>query len=445
MSQTINPHVTRSRTRFATLAPVIQHPILPVMSEDEITPTPNRVPLPFSPHNNPTQLRSSTGPGSASQRLPQGMPPGGPPGDGGDGGDDGDDGDDDDQGDQVPEEEQEVSNLLAGPPDPLIDALNSITAFMARPPATPRRTIKPRDPDPFDGSDPRKLNTFLLQLQFYFQNCSSAFRDDFAKVSFALSYLKGTALEFFEPQLLEVPDLRLIPWLSEYTLFVVELRSNFGTIDPEGDAEDQMDLLVMKDNTKILNYNVAFQKLQVRLTWSDSALRHCYYRGLPRRIKDIISLQGKPTTLALMRRAAQFADARYWEREREKGREDRSSPAKSTSAASGERKPNPPTPSSSSSYTPSPSQSSSSSKKTSNASSSTPAKNPLVSVLGSDGKLLPAEQARRLENKLCLFCGTAGHQARDCPKPQSSASQAKGRSAGLAVPSVSGSESSPEN
>jgi hypothetical protein len=41
---------------------------------------------------------------------------------------------------------------------------------------------------------------------------------------------------------------------------------------------------------------------------------------------------------------------------------------------------------------------------------------PYAKVLGPDGKLLPAEKARRLAENLCLLFGGKGHQSADCPK-----------------------------
>src|SRR5882724_479325 len=43
--------------------------------------------------------------------------------------------------------------------------------------------------------------------------------------------------------------------------------------------------------------------------------------------------------------------------------------------------------------------------------------------LGKDGKLMPQEHQRRVDNKLCLFCGTAGHIVKDCTKAASSKAQ----------------------
>ena len=65
-----------------------------------------------------------------------------------------------------------------------------------------------------------------------------------------------------------------------------------------------------------------------------------------------------------------------------------------------------------------------------------------ASHLGKDGKLTPTERKRRLDNKLCLFCGAAGHMARDCTKSTSSA--AKGRAANAGSGKDSGSKPDPK-
>jgi len=58
---------------------------------------------------------------------------------------------------------------------------------------------KVRELDTFDGMDPKKLRTFLVQCDLCFQDCAKVFCLDRAKVTFAQSYLKGMTLEWFEP------------------------------------------------------------------------------------------------------------------------------------------------------------------------------------------------------------------------------------------------------
>ena len=78
--------------------------------------------------------------------------------------------------------------------------------------------------DVFDSSDTCKLQPFLVQCTLNFRNHPDAFSTDSAKVTFALSYLKGTVLNWFEPLLTS----GLNPaWLNDYSNFVSELRKNF--------------------------------------------------------------------------------------------------------------------------------------------------------------------------------------------------------------------------
>ena len=78
---------------------------------------------------------------------------------------------------------------------------------------------KVRKLDVFDGSDTCKLQPFLVQCTLNFRNHPDAFSTDSAKVTFALSYLKGTALDWFKPSLTSGLNLA---WLNNYSNFVSE-------------------------------------------------------------------------------------------------------------------------------------------------------------------------------------------------------------------------------
>jgi Retrotransposon gag protein len=96
-----------------------------------------------------------------------------------------------------------------------------------------------------------------------FRDRPDAFASDEAKVAFALSYLKGTALDYFEPTLMD-PDENPI-WSTDYSEFTSELWTNFGPFNPEADAKNELDRLRMKDNQKIAKYIVSFQQLAPRV------------------------------------------------------------------------------------------------------------------------------------------------------------------------------------
>ena len=299
---------------------------------------------------------------------------------------------------------------------------------------------KVKEPDTFDGSDPRKLNNFILLCNLYFRN-NPAYSDDDSKITFALTLLRGTALEFFEPMLMSNEPLE---WENDWSEFLRVLRSQFGPIDPTADAEDNIDNLKMKEGQRILKYNIEFTRLATQTGWDDSVLRHRYYSGLAERIKDVMGQQGKPSTLNAMKNLAHSIDARHWERVREKSRLGSDKPSSSNSSNNKSDKKSNTNNSNNSNNSSSSNNNSSNNNKTQSKGSnynnnsndknnkndkSKSAPNPLSDKLGKDGKLTPQERQRRFDNNLCMFCGGTGHTANSCTKSSSSASKAKGRAA----------------
>lgn len=175
-------------------------------------------------------------------------------------------------------------------------------------------------PDTFDSTDPLKLNDFILQCTLFFQDSLNSFRRDSKKVNFALSYLRGTALQWFEPAIINNSDE---DWIDDWSAFIDKLKTNFGTIDPIGNAEEELDVLTMLDNQKIIKYHIKFNRLAARVEWDQAALWQSYYKGLPDCIKDIISSTTDgwhSKTLNELKITAQLIDAHYWERNWEKTR-----------------------------------------------------------------------------------------------------------------------------
>ena len=62
------------------------------------------------------------------------------------------------------------------------------------PPPT-HKQAKAKKPDTFDGTEPKKLNNFILFCNLYFRT-NPAYSDDATKIMFALSYLRGMALGY---------------------------------------------------------------------------------------------------------------------------------------------------------------------------------------------------------------------------------------------------------
>jgi hypothetical protein len=337
--------------------------------------------------------------------------------------------DNDPHNDDNDEEPDNKQNLEDESTATLAEAIMLMTQELRRREAPARKT-KAKEPDTFDGSDPKKLNNFILLCNLFFRN-SPAYDDDKHKVTFALSYLRGTALEYFEPSILdsdEIPD-----WMDNWSAFIRTLRIQFGPIDPTADAEDGIDNLKMHDNQHIVKYNVEFNRLAIRTGWDDGVLRHRYYSGLAERIKDIMGQQGKPVTLEDMKHLAHSIDSRHWERLREKSRAGRNKSDHSDKTDSKNNKSDDKGKSSTSGNN----NNNQSKNNNNNKSNNKPAKSASTSgnsasiadKLGKDGKLAQDERQRRFDNNLCLYCGGTGHTAKNCPKSTSSASKAKARAA----------------
>ena len=269
--------------------------------------------------------------------------------------------------------------------------------------------------DQFDSTDPKKLRAFLIQCELNFQDQPCTFCTDRAKVTFAQSYLKGMALEWFEPDLLNNHAERKL-WMDSWQEFILELQLTFGPHDPISDAENQLNKVHMKDNQWINKYLVEFNRIASQLRgYGEAALRHHFYNGLLDWIKDKICCIGKPQSQIDMHHLAHKVDACYWERKEEvqcaSKQQATSSPSHKSSSGSsnnnatlsktGQDKPKSGSPSS---------------NNNSLLSKASLLTTPVNSKLGKDGKLMPEERKRCQDNNLCMFCEGAGHFADKCSK-----------------------------
>ena len=291
-----------------------------------------------------------------------------------------------------------------------------------------KAAIKPRSPDTFDGTDPNKLETFVFQVSMYIEACLENFRDGESRVTFALPYLKGIPLKLFQNELSQglMSGGELPSWFTSYPEFLAELQRLFGPRDPINDATTAIEALRYKDSSKAPRYTLEFNRHARRTGWNDAALARLYYKSLPDRLKDEIARLGKPTTLRELQDLVATLDQRYWERQSEISR-DRKPAASSNNKPSDNRtdhrsdhRTNAPQSGASKSNSqqqnsrPKDNKKPFSSNPAASSSSKPAGKSSIADILGPDGKLKPEERQRRMDNKLCLRCGGAGHVAHDC-------------------------------
>src|SRR6266481_2554606 len=308
-------------------------------------------------------------------------------------------------------------------PTPEADNTGSLAAAIAllaqklTSPATPTiPRVKIREPDTFYGADPHQLRTFLLQCSLNFKERTDAFSTDDVKVTYALSFLMGSAMDCFEPYLHDPHNPPL--WLSSYDLFHKELESNFGSFDPEREAEAEIEVLQMPENDRATKYFVEFNRLSSQIKWGEAALRRQAYNALACRIKNEMVHHPKLMSLADLCKLVQAIDSCFWERKAEivrnsitaSTRQESKTESKADKKAPGAQSKLPGKPVEKSKGAPP---------------EFSKATLEITGKLGRDGKLTPQERQHCLDNSLCLFCAKPGHIAKDCSKTSSSAVKAR--------------------
>jgi len=77
-----------------------------------------------------------------------------------------------------------------------------------------------KEPDLFSEGGPEELRAFVFQYQIYFHACEKEFSDDIDKIFFAISYLWGITLDYFEPFINEPDPYHNLDFLENWPAFV---------------------------------------------------------------------------------------------------------------------------------------------------------------------------------------------------------------------------------
>jgi len=119
-----------------------------------------------------------------------------------------------------------------------------------------------KESDPFSSRSPDKLHTFIFQYQIYFQACKGEFNEDTEKIFFAISYLRGVALDYFELFINEPDPYQNLDFLENWTTFVQKLSNIFGLYSPKDDNKDAIVAIPFPNDRKAVIYFIHFVKYQ---------------------------------------------------------------------------------------------------------------------------------------------------------------------------------------
>ena len=180
-------------------------------------------------------------------------------------------------------------------------SVGSAPSVAAQPPAqvisppslpAPQVKVKVAVPDTFTG-EIAKSEEFLNSLYLYFYG-NPGMTDD-AKITFALSYMKGGTAGQWSKR--KIQQYSIAGSLPSWDAFLVEFKHTFFDHDPVGTAVHKLQLL-KQGNKTCDEYIAAFKDLMDQTKFNDVALMAEFERGLSESIVEKVeNLLDAPTTL----------------------------------------------------------------------------------------------------------------------------------------------------
>jgi hypothetical protein len=146
-----------------------------------------------------------------------------------------------------------------------------------------------------------------------------------AKLLFAMSYLRGKALEWIQPHMENYIDSNTPANITENTRAVLGSVDIFfaaikETFDVGNDTlEADRDLRALRQKTSAAAYRAEFSILAAKVGWNDDALASQFYRGLKEQVRTEITMRhDRLSTLRDMADLAIQIDSRIFEVQIEK-------------------------------------------------------------------------------------------------------------------------------
>ena len=171
--------------------------------------------------------------------------------------------------------------------------------------AAPKVKISP--PEPFNG-DRTKYDKFATQLSLVFLANPAVYSNDQTRVTYAASYLRGPAADWWVPQMNSATGT-LDASVSTYPGFLASLRAAFD--DPGALEQVARDLQRLRQGKfTVSEYYAKFLTLSSRLDWTESTLVFHFSKGLNQDIKQALIMIDTPDTISSLAGQAQKADQR---------------------------------------------------------------------------------------------------------------------------------------
>ncbi|SOV09901.1 uncharacterized protein UDID_19573 [Ustilago sp. UG-2017a] len=274
--------------------------------------------------------------------------------------------------------EDQVRSLLAA-----LNARN--TQEPSNDSASARQGFQSKEPEAFTG-ERGHLEPFLAQVDVFLRLNPGRFINDSDQILWLSTLLRGVAHQWFYPHLSTVNPPA---WLTDYPLFINQLRVVFG--DPDRIATAKWEIKALSQTTSVANYLTQFCQLQMTLRWDKDAMAWFFYQGLKENVKDDLSRSGKPTDLETLIQRSLEIDNRIAERISEKKRMITRSANPTPMPVS-----NPPI-----------------APTAVHPSSPSALRAPLTTA----GKLDPEEYKQRQANNLCIYCASSEHVVTDYSQP----------------------------
>ena len=176
-------------------------------------------------------------------------------------------------------------------------------------------------PEKFTGAM-GTLDNWILKLNIFFIMNKDKCPTDISKITTAVMYMEGRALNWVSPRLMEYlqPDKKKIRqetgnMFYSFNNFEIALRQAFEGLDKDRKAERKITQL--RQQKSATAYAEEFQTLAFNLGWDDRALSSMFYAGLKTRVKNAMVTIEKPEKLADMIETAVSIDDRLYERYQE--------------------------------------------------------------------------------------------------------------------------------